>query len=120
MAAERTTRRVNRRDFIKYSSIAAAGLYLGARSEAARAMGGGGGGCDHGQPGGGLPRWAGDALAARVGEEEAMRMIWDRPYAILADFAPDDFVSAPPARSNVEIEEGRVSFWRSLVSWGGR
>ena len=37
-------RRVSRRDFIKFSSLAAAGVYVGAKSDIAKAMGGGGGG----------------------------------------------------------------------------
>ena len=43
-------RRVNRRDFIKFSSLAAAGVYVGAKSDIAQAMGGGcgGGGCGGG------------------------------------------------------------------------
>ena len=48
-------RRVNRRDFIKFTSLAAAGVYVGAKSDIAQAMGGGGcggGGCGGG--GGGV------------------------------------------------------------------
>ena len=43
-------RRVSRRDFIKFTSLAAAGVYVGAKSDIAQAMGGGcgGGGCGGG------------------------------------------------------------------------
>ena len=44
-------RRVNRRDFIKFTSLAAAGVYVGANSDIAQAMGGGG--CGGGGCGGG-------------------------------------------------------------------
>ena len=44
-------RRVSRRDFIKFSSLAAAGVYVGAKSDIAQAMGGGG--CGGGGCGGG-------------------------------------------------------------------
>lgn len=61
-----------------------------------------------------------DALSARVGEEEAMRMIWDRPYSILANYAPEQFVHVPPPERADDSATGRAPFWRSLFSRGGR
>jgi FtsP/CotA-like multicopper oxidase with cupredoxin domain len=47
------SRGLSRRDFFKYTTLAAAGAYVGVKSDAARAMGGGGGGCGSGCGGGG-------------------------------------------------------------------
>ena len=51
MAGDRVSKRLNRRDFIKLTSLAAAGAYVGVTSDAARAMGGGGGGMGGGGTG---------------------------------------------------------------------